>query len=108
MTSIGELNRRITIEKKTRAADGGGGSNSTWSTFATVWARVKPMGGREIISADGKSHRLTHKVTVRFRTDITTDMRVKYNGAVMDILSSQDEDDARRWLVLNCEEGSPS
>ena len=44
--SAGDLDQRITIEKKSMARDGAGGATATWSTRATVWAKVEPMTGR--------------------------------------------------------------
>ena len=47
MSNAGRLTERITLQRATRTADGGGGTTQSWSTLATVWAEAKPRGGRE-------------------------------------------------------------
>lgn len=109
--TIGELRHRITIERKTRgASDGAGGYLSeTWNALDTVFAKIDPKGGREIVAADQVVHRLTHVITMRRRTDVTTAMRVVYKGRELAILGVRDIDDGGwRWTELQCEEGAPS
>lgn len=108
---VGEMRCRIAVEQKARgAADGAGGNVSeTWGTFKTLWAKIDPKTGREIISADQTVHRLTAVITIRRRTDITTAMRVNYKGRIMAIIGVRDVDGGGwHWTELQCEEGAPS
>lgn len=108
MSEIGGRRSRVTIERKTRS---GSGANvtETWSAVGTVWAKVDPKGGREIVAADQVVHRLTHLVTLRRRTDVTTAMRVNYKGRIMAILGMREiAEGGWRWTELQCEEGAPS
>ena len=108
--NIGEFRHRIAIEQKTRgSSDGAGGAVSeTWTTFAEGWAKLEPQTGREIVAADQNVHRLTHRVTVRFRAGVTTAMRVKYQGRILAILGVRELLENGRWLEIMCEEGAPS
>lgn len=107
---IGELRHRVSIEQKTRGAsdDSGGAVSETWSTLCTVWAKLDPKAGREMITADQMVHRVSHVVTLRYRSGITAAMRVSYQGRKLAILGIRELSENGRWLELQCEEGAPS
>lgn len=108
---IGELRQRITIQRKVRVGDDGAGGNlsETWEALTTVSAKLDPKTGREILAGDQIVHRLTHVVTIRRRTDVTTAMRVLYKGRELAILGVRDtQDGGWQWTELQCEEGAPS
>lgn len=48
MTSlrIGALRDRLTLERPTRTADGGGGASIAWEQLGELWASVQPVHGR--------------------------------------------------------------
>lgn len=43
----GELDQQITINRLTVSDDGYGGETQTATSLGTVWAKVKPMSGKE-------------------------------------------------------------
>jgi SPP1 family predicted phage head-tail adaptor len=47
----GEFDRRITLQRKTEMDDGYATAPSGWSDIATVWAKLIPMSGKEILAA---------------------------------------------------------
>ena len=49
---IGKLRQRLTIERKTRTDDGGGGATIVWDEVAEVWGVVEAFTGKETIAAD--------------------------------------------------------
>lgn len=108
--TIGQMQHRVAIRSKTRGASDGAGGNlsETWSTFATVWAKLDPTTAREIVAADQVVHRLTHIVTIRARDGVTASMRVVYKTRVLAILGTRELMEGGQWLELLCEEGAPS
>lgn len=80
------------------------GSVDRWVAFATCWARVRYVSGAESGSpATRESARETIEVSVRYRTDVTTKMRVQWQGRSYDITGYGDagSEDARgRELVI--------
>lgn len=110
MPPIGEMRHRVVIEQKTRGApDGSGGFVSeAWSTFDTVWAKLDPKSGREMMDADQVVHRVTHIVTIRARAGITAAMRLNYGGRIMAIIAVREFFENDRWMELTCEETAPS
>ena len=44
----------------------------TWSTLATVWARVEVLRGREFVELRAAGSEITTRFTVRYRSDVST------------------------------------
>lgn len=74
----GRLDRRIKIERPVRVADDYGSATvTTWEEVATVWASVQDQllfnaaeGSKEL-----RQRTLPTRIRIRYRDDITTDMR---------------------------------
>ncbi len=108
---IGDRRNRVTIERKVRGASDGAGGNvaETWGTYVRLWAHVDMRNAREIVAADQTVHRLSAVVTILYRTDLTTAMRLVYKGGTYAILGIRHLADGG-WsrTELQCEEGAPS
>lgn len=103
----GWLRHRVVIEAPLAAPDGAGGETLTWSTHATTWALIEPVGAAETVVAGGLAGVLTHRITTRFRTDVTGGMRVLYRGKRYRVLVAEDPDARRRYLTLKTEIETP-
>jgi len=77
---IGPLSRRIAIQRATEARDAAGGVTRTWATIATVWGKVEPLRGRELIEAQGVKSEATHKITIRWYDGLTAKDRLVVVG----------------------------
>lgn len=104
----GSLTERVAITQDTKTPDTQGGRSASESTLATVWARVRPLSGRELMQAQAVSSEVQYEVTIRYRADVTPQMRLTwtpYQGAAartLQILAvRQGERDA---LLLDCGE----
>lgn len=77
----GRLRHRITIEKPDDAAASWNGAQ-TWSTYATVWARLEPTRGSERTSQEtGKiKAEITVKITMRYIRGVLPSMRFSFEG----------------------------
>ena len=104
MTCIGELNRQLVLEQLQMSDDGVGGSDATWITIATLWAKLRPHLGNEIVTGEAVTSQITHLVTIRYRSDIKPSMRFRDGNRVFDILSLVDPKEAGTWLVCRCAE----
>ncbi len=82
---IGQLNKRITIQKFTTTENDMGDSISEWADYKTLWASVSNLHGREFWQAQQVSSENTVKFTIRYCKDIDTTMRISFNGKVYDI-----------------------
>lgn len=97
------LDHRITVQSKsvTRAANGE--EIITWGTFATLWAKVEPIRGREFFAAAQSQSAIDYRVTVHYRTDINRTMRIIFGTQTLEIGSEPiNVKSANRWLELMC------
>lgn len=104
---IGKLRHRVVIEENMgTVSDGGGNKHPNWEMKATAWAEVKPTNGYERTVAERNGQQITHKVKMRYRTDIRKDKhRINFNGRVLAIEYIINTDELNVELVLNCREG---
>ncbi|MEM8853316.1 MAG: phage head closure protein [Pseudomonadota bacterium] len=102
--SIGELRRRLVIEAASDVADGGGGYARTWSALATVFGRIEPRRRRESVDDGRVVGLVTHRITIRWRDDVTGDHRFVADGTVYRVLAVEAHDERRRFLSCLCEE----
>ena len=73
------MRQRVQLQSKVTSADGGGSQAITWSTFATVYASIEPQSGQERLFGDQLQEPITHKITVRYRRDLTFKNRLVYS-----------------------------
>ena len=77
---IGKLDRRILIERKAVTQDAYGAEVVSWSTLATVWgSALDDLGSKSGMEKNREGIRVLEKATrvvIRYRADITSDMRV--------------------------------
>ncbi len=100
----GRLNQKITIEQVTESRTGSGAVQETWNAFATVWASVEPLNGREYFQAQQETATVTTRIRIRYLAGVTPKMRVNYDNRIFDIESVIDVNERHRELVLMCKE----
>jgi SPP1 family predicted phage head-tail adaptor len=102
--TVGELRRRVRIERPVRVSDGGGGFTETWDLVAETWAAIWPRLVDETFALDRVAGRATHDMWIRYRTGIKPEMRVVYDNRIFDIRGVIDIEDRLRWLRCPLEE----
>jgi SPP1 family predicted phage head-tail adaptor len=104
---IGELRQRVILQKKEITEDELKQQYETWMDTATVWASVEPLSGREYFAAGQVNSEISVKVTIRYRKDVTPDMRVVFGGKVYETLSVINLKERCETLVMMCREVNP-
>jgi SPP1 family predicted phage head-tail adaptor len=104
---IGELRKQIAIQEEVPTPDDAGGYALTWTTVATMWGDISPLNGNEIYTAQHLEGHVTHRITLRYRSDIaiTSNMRAVYNNRTFNIRSIFNTDERNQWQELLAEEG---
>lgn len=105
MSAAGDLRERVTIETPTRVGDGTGGESVSWSALATVWADVAALSGSEVTLGERDEARGRFTVTMRYRDDVSAEMRLVWRGKILNIRALRDPDGHRRWLAVGAEGG---
>ena len=98
----GKLNKRISILKKEKVSNGGGGFKKNEVPFADCWANINTLSGREFQQAQQMEVEVSHKVTIRFRKDVKRSQLVLFGERRFEIQYIINRDEANRFLELYC------
>lgn len=82
---IGKLDRRVVIRSYTETQDAYGESIKTFSDLATVWAKYVGLSGRENYNTDQRMASFDAKFIIRYRSNITPQHKIVFDGATYDI-----------------------
>ena len=105
---IGNARHRAVLEAKVLTPDTGGGYSESWQAYATVWAELLPQSGSESVQAGRTESRVSHRLVIRRRTDVSANHRLRVGSRVFAILALVDEGAHALWMTLLCVEGAPS
>ena len=100
----GWLRKRVTIQEKRADRDPFGAERIIWVNVATVWAGVEPLRGREYLEAKQMQADVSTRIRMRYRSGVTPEMRVLYDGRTYEIESVIDVLERGRELNLMCRE----
>lgn len=86
---IGELDRQIVLQTNTPTRSTSGALVDSWATFVNCWAKVEEMNVGSGESEERKKQTAVSRFffTIRFRSGVTTLLRVSYKGLFFDIKS---------------------
>lgn len=103
---IGKLDKRIIFQKYDESGtDAMGQTKKDWVNFKRVWASFKPIRGYETDEAARKfREEKTYKAIVRYRPDITSDMRILFKDRYFEIKSIVNVNEANYKLEIECTE----
>lgn len=101
----GKLRHRIIIQQKAPALDEYGGTVYEWSDYATVWAKKRPLRGRELMAAQAAQSETTVMFYTRYLSGINSTMRIVHDGEYYDIASVIDVDERHRELEISAKTG---
>lgn len=107
--AIGKLRERVTLQAFTVVQDIYGQPIETWTNLATnptVWANIKtkPGGERFTSGAEQVIAQAVHTVTIRYRTDVTVQMRVVLSTRIFYVENVYDPTGRKEYLALECRE----
>ena len=97
------LNSFVTIEQRAGSQDEAGQSIEDWLPVASMWANIKNRTGAETIRADQESSAVRTSIRIKFRDDITSDMRVVHGARVYEIKAVLPAEDDLDRVDLVCE-----
>ncbi len=110
LPSIGKLNRRLVIKRRTDEPDGDYDVQATFDPIATVWANIEPVGGGTYYGSKQTDTTVTHRMIVRrwpettWPSNITGDYQLECDGMSYRPHRISDANGARRFTVIEVEE----
>ena len=108
----GNLDQRVTLQRRTRTPDGMGGFTEAWTDLATVWAQVLPLRGSEKWEAMRVSPDDRMKIRIRWRGDAngqpyyTSADRLVWRGRTYNIESALPWGGRQAFIELGVKEGA--
>jgi len=102
--TIGDLRQRVTIEAPVDAPDDVGGFIRGFTPIAQVWARIERSGAEEQFVEQRLEQATRRVVTIRWRADVSSQMRFVFRDRKLLVKSVEDADETRRFLRCLCEE----
>lgn len=99
----GKLRHRVTLQTRTETQNDTGESAASWSDFATVWAAVEPLRGRELIAAQAVNSEVTGMIRMRYRAGVEPTMRAVYGSRNFNIVAivNPEERNIELWLYTS-------
>jgi len=105
---IGGLRHRVKLLRRVLTdADGFGQQATDYQEYATVWASVETLTGRELEMARQISATATLKVTVRYHADLTETDRIEFSKRIFEIVAMDNPEQRNELLYLQCSEVRP-
>lgn len=103
--TAGKLRHSIIWQEKIGTPDEGGGQTYTTNDVVTVRAWVKPVSTNERFFAQRVESDITHKIFLRFRTDINPAMRINLGGRLFQVKGIMNLEEQNKWLEVSAVEG---
>jgi len=103
--TAGKLRHSITFQEKLQTPDGGGGYDYTTSDVISTRAFIKPISTNERFFAQRIESDISHRIYIRYRTDINPAMRIKYGDRYFQVKGIMNIEEQNKWLELSAVEG---
>lgn len=100
----GRLKTAFTLQVRRAARDATGGrAAESWADVETVWGELTPLAGWEGDRVKQVDAELTHRVVLRYRSDLTSRHRLKVGTTILNIKGPpRDVGNAHAILELDC------
>lgn len=103
---VGKLRHRVQLQQLARNQDSFGEAVPSYATYSTVWASVEPLQGRELEHAQQISAEVSHRVTIRYNKNVTSEHRVVYGERTLEIEAVINPEERNEMLILMCKEAA--
>lgn len=103
MIAAGKLDRQMELLSPTTAPNPLGQGLTTYTTFTTVYGERLELRTSDAARSGQRDSFAMAKFRIRYRADLTTEMRIRSDGKLYDIRAI-DEPDRRKSMILTVEE----
>ncbi|HWD12975.1 phage head closure protein [Pseudochrobactrum sp. sp1633] len=100
----GQFRSLLSLQENQPVFNDTGGYLEQWTEIATLWGRIEPkQSGSQVFAGQHIPH-VTHLITIRYRSDISSPMRLTRGGRVFTVLGLHDPDESQRYLICSVRE----
>jgi SPP1 family predicted phage head-tail adaptor len=100
----GDLNRRVTLRRRSDSPADGGGLASQFSGEKKRWARIEPVGTAIYHDSVQTDSKITHRITLRYLGVLPIDFEVIHGAVVYRVSRATDMNGSHKFTVLEVEE----
>jgi SPP1 family predicted phage head-tail adaptor len=101
---IGELRQRMSLEAPVDTAQDSGSLARSYMSIGELWAKLTPLSGDAQFIAGRQEQAIEWLAQIRWRSDVTSEMRLVAGARRLRVKSAYDPDGRRRFLICRCEE----
>lgn len=99
----GALRDRITLQKK-KEQQGPIPNLDKFEDYKTIWSKARFLKGREFWSARASNSETTVEFTIRYRKDLDTSMRIKFDDRYFNIDGIIPLDNKKMYIAIMASE----
>jgi SPP1 family predicted phage head-tail adaptor len=103
-TPIGEMRKRILIQRQSDSGTASGETTQTPSDFRRAWARILPTAGGESWIAKELQELITCRINMRYQKGILPKMRAVWQGRIFNFVSVRDLEEMHEELEILAKE----
>ncbi len=101
--SIARLRHQMMLQRPEDIPDAVGGFARSWLDVATIWTALETLAAGPDFEAAQHVVRSTHRITIRWRPDLTGAMRLVGSAGTFIIHAAHDADGKHAFMRLYCE-----
>lgn len=99
----GQLSQRVTLQALMAGVDAIGQPTQAWADVSLLWANVRYLSGIESLKAGAQTATAKASIRIRYKTGLTTAMRVLHGTTVFQITAVLPDEQRREFVDLTCE-----
>lgn len=102
------FNKRVTIQSPSGSRDALGERVTTWVNVATVWARVRPLSGKEIMVAGQQQSETSLVVEIRHSSTVSginNSYRILFGTRKLIVDNVMNPEESNERLMVYCSDG---
>ncbi len=103
-----DLKHDLVIQAENPTTDAGGGQTDPWASptvVGTVRACIDPLKGFERLRSMQLEAPVSHKITMRYRNDVTAKNRLLFGTRLFNIRAAINVGERSKWLEIMADEG---
>lgn len=102
----GDLNLKVSLQRKTSGKDSLGQPIDVWTEYANVWGGVLQISGKEKVTGGTQVDTGTASIRIRYRIDVNNGDRAIAQGVIFNISSVLPNVASREYTDMACTENA--